>query len=296
MSSEARNSTVQAGRLRLPGLCLVLFLAAAAGPWTLSAQQSAQNLPKDLDGVRIEQRLNEQLPLDLEFRDSQGRTVRLGDYFDSRAVLIAPVYYECPMLCSMVLQGLVRALKVVSLEPGRDYEIVTVSFDFRETPGQAAKAKERYAGQLRREGAERGWHFLTGEREDVEELMSALGFHYRFIEEQQQYSHASAVIVATPEGKLSRYFYGVEYTPRDLKFGLMEASNNQVGSPVDQVLLYCFHYDPITGKYGFVIMNALRLFGALTVAAIVLFIVISLRRERRERFFQVRRPHSEART
>ena len=237
--------------------------------------------PEALKRADIEQRLNGQIPLDLAFRDETGREVRLGEYFKSdRPVVLSLVYYECPMLCNQVLNGLVGTLEAVSFTPGEEFEIVTVSFDPRETPELAARKKETYLRRYRRQGAEGGWHFLTGDKESIERLTQAVGFGYYWDEQSQQFAHASAIMVATPQGKLSHYFYGIEYSPKELRLALVEASAGQIGSPVDKLILYCYHYDPTTGKYGPVIMNILRAAGVLTVAG-VLALLFALRRRGR---------------
>ena len=227
-------------------------------------------LPKALREVRIDQKLNHQLPLDLVFRNEEGKVVKLGDYFGEKPVVLSLVYYECPMLCTQVLNGMVSAFKVLSFTPGDEFDVVTVSFDPRETSALAAAKKKTYVGYLpeaKRAPAANGWHFLTGDSESIRQLTEEVGFHYNFDEATNQFAHASAIMIATPEGKLARYFYGIEYAPKDLRLGLVEASQNKIGSPVDQLLLYCYHYDPATGKYGAVVMNMIRVGGVLTLLA-----------------------------
>jgi protein SCO1 len=235
--------------------------------------------PEVLKRADIEQRLNEQVPLDLTFRDESGREVRLAEYFKSgKPVVLSLVYYECPMLCNQILNGLVGSLEAVSFTPGEEFQIVTVSFDPRETPELAAKKKETYLRRYRRGGAEDGWHFLTGDKASIDRLAQAVGFNYYWDEKSEQFAHASAVMVATPQGKLSHYFYGIEYSPKELRLALVEASAGRIGSPVDKLLLYCYHYDPTTGKYGPVIMNILRAAGVLTVLAVVALVLVLRRR------------------
>ncbi len=237
--------------------------------------------PEVLKRADIEQRLNEQVPLDLAFRDESGREVRLGEYFKSdKPVVLSLVYYECPMLCNQILNGLVGSLEAVSFTPGEEFQIVTVSFDPRETPELAARKKETYLRRYRRTGAENGWHFLTGDKASIDRLAQAVGFNYHWDEKSGQFAHASAIMVATPRGKLSHYFYGIEYSPKELRLALVEASAGKIGSPVDKLILYCYHYDPTTGKYGPVIMNILRAAGVLTVAG-VLALLLTLRRRGR---------------
>ena len=234
-----------------------------------------------LRDVGIEQHLDTQLPLDAVFRDETGREVKLGDYFGEQTVVVALVYYRCPMLCTQVLNGFLKSSQAVPLEIGRDYQVVTVSFDPRETPELAAEKKASYVRAYRRDGAAQGWHFLTGDRQSIDRLTSAIGFHYRFDPKSDQFAHASGIALATPGGRLSRYFYGIEYSPDDLRLGLVESSSGRIGSLVDQVLLLCFHYDPLTGKYGLVIADALRMAGLLTVLLLGSFLVVMYRRERR---------------
>jgi protein SCO1 len=237
--------------------------------------------PADLKKVSFDQKLGVQVPLDLPFRDETGRGVRLAQYFTGRPVILALVYYECPMLCVQALNGLVKSLKVLALEPGRDYSIVTVSFNPRETPQQAAAKKDEYVGRLKRAGAAEAWHFLTGNEASIRMLTDAVGFHYVYDAETKQFAHPTGMIVLTPEGRTSKYVFGIDYGPRDLRLALVEASDNKVGTPVDRLLLYCYHYDPTTGKYGLVLMNVLRLGGVLTVATIGGLLLLLRRREKR---------------
>jgi protein SCO1/2 len=245
------------------------------------ASAPKSNLPAPLRQVGIDQRLNNQVPLDLVFTDENGQAVRLGQYFGKKPVILSLVYYDCPMLCTQVLNGLTGSLKALKFDVGRDFEVVTVSFDPREKPDLARQKKEGYMVRYGREGAGAGWHFLTGDEASITALADAVGFHFAWDEETKQFAHASGIMILTPEGKLSRYFYGIEYAPRDMQLGLIEASNNKIGSPVDQILLYCFHYDPQTGKYGFAIMNAMRVMGFATFAGLALLIFIMKRREAR---------------
>jgi protein SCO1/2 len=245
--------------------------------------RAPSGLPKALASVGIDQKLNEQLPLDLVFKDELGENVRLGDYFGRKPVVLSLVYYQCPMLCNQVLNGMVTAFKVMAFQPGQEFEVVTVSFDPREGPTLAAAKKNTYVNYLpeaRRAGAAAGWHFLTGDEANIKRLTDAVGFRYTFDEATNQFAHASAIYVTTPQGKLARYFYGIEYAPRDLRLGLIEAADNKIGSPVDQLLLYCYHYDPATGKYGAAVMNLMRGGGIATVIAIVGMLLILRRRGR----------------
>ena len=241
----------------------------------------ASGLPKALRGVSIDQKLNEQLPLDLVFRNEQGETIKLGDYFGKKPVVLSLVYYQCPMLCTQVLNGMVSAFKVLTFKAGAEFDVVTVSFDPRETPELAAAKKKTYMGYLpesKRASAANGWHFLTGDEESIRRLTEAVGFRYHFDEATNQFAHASAIMITTPEGKLARYFYGIEYSPKDMRLGLVEASQNKIGSPVDQLLLYCYHYDPATGKYGAVVMNMVRVGGIATLVAMVAAFFVMRRR------------------
>lgn len=263
---------------RVPVLLAALVLCAGGG------DLGAQPLSKEqVERIGIDQHLDEQLPLGLVFTDEQGQQVKLEQYFGSKPVVLTLVYYECPMLCTQVLNGLVRSLRMVSFEMARDYEVVTVSFDPRETPQLAAAKKAEYAKELGKPGAEAGWHFLTGTQDQIDLLTKAVGFRYELDERTGQYIHAAGVVVLTPTGRLARYFYGIEYSPKDLRLGLIEASNEQIGSPVDQFLLLCFHYDPASGKYTLAVLKTLRLAGGLTVLAIGLYVCVALRRERRKR-------------
>ena len=237
----------------------------------------SNQMPKVLSEVGFEQRLNEQLPLDLPFKDEQGNAVKLGDYFGKKPVVLAFVYYECPMLCTQVLNGLESALRVMTETVGKEFDVVTVSFDPRETPVLALGKKKAYLDRYKRAEAERGWHFLTGDQASIDALTRAAGFSYVWDDASQQFAHASGIIVATPQGKLARYFLGIDYSPRDIKFALMESAEERIGTLADQLLLYCYHYDPATGNYGFVAMRAVRVGGAVTLLALVGFVVVSLR-------------------
>ena len=271
-----------------------MVMSIALMPIVVSAQgeqpglRPAAGLPSDtapdvLGKVAFEQRLNAQLPLDLPFRDENGTSVKLGDYFGRKPVVLAFVYYECPMLCTQVLNGLETALRVLDESVGDEFEVVTVSFDPRETPVLASGKKMAYLERYNRAGAGEGWHFLTGEPASIDALTKAAGFRYVWDEQTQQFAHASGIVVATPAGKLSRYFFGIDYSPRDLKFALIESSSERIGSLAERLLLYCYHYDPATGNYGFVAMRAVRLGGVATLVALFGFMYVSFRRENRAR-------------
>ena len=240
-----------------------------------------KGLPPALQNVGIDQKLNQQVPLDLSFRDENGQTVKLGQYFGKRPVVLSLVYYSCPMLCTQVLNGMVGAFKTLAFVPGEQYEVVTVSFDPSETPALAAEKKRTYVGYLpeaKRQGATNGWHFLTGDEASIRRLTDAVGFRYQWDDATKQFAHASGIMVLTPEGKLAQYYYGIEYSPKDLRLGLVDASANKIGTTVDQLLLYCYHYDPATGKYGAAVMNMVRLGGLLTIAGIIILLLVLRRR------------------
>ena len=253
---------------------LLLFSSVSSFP-----QPTTQ--PGPLAEVGFDQRLGEPVPLDAVFADERGERVTLGDYFGDRPVIMALVYYECPMLCTMVLNGLTSTLRVLEFDPGREFEVVVVSFDTREIPADASSTRATYLARYDRPGTEDGWHFLTGDEESVQRLTQSLGFRYVWDPESNQFAHAAGIVALTPEGQIARYFYGIEYAPRDVRLGLVEAADNQIGSLVDQVLLYCFHYDPVVGKYSAVIMNIVRIAGAATVLALGSFLLLQWRRERR---------------
>ena len=274
----------------LCNLWLVLLLSATAfaqpgGPGPSSPLYGARpetgnpstGLPTALREVRIEQKLDQQLPLDLVFRDESGQPVRLGQYFGQKPVVLAFVYYDCPMLCTQVLNAMVTSFRVLPFEIGKDYDVVTVSFDPRETNTLATAKKQvymKYLPERMRAGANSGWHFLTGDQPSITQLTDAVGFHYRYDEATKQFAHASGIMVTTPQGKLSRYFYGVDYPARDLRLGLIESSENKIGSRVEQLLLYCYHYDPATGRYGVAIMKVMRIAGVATLLGLAAMILL----------------------
>jgi protein SCO1 len=240
-------------------------------------------IPAALREIGFDQNIDQRVPLDTTFRNEAGATVRLGDYFGKKPVVMVFAYYDCPMLCTQVINGLSSALGTMSLNPGRDFEIVTVSFNPHDTPATATAKKAIYLERYKRPGAAEGWHFLTGEQTQIDRLTKAAGFRYVWDAETKQYAHPSGVIVLTPDGRLSKYLFGIEYGPRDLRLGIVEASEGKIGTPVDALLLYCYHYDPMTGKYGLVIMRSMRVAGIVTVLAMGAFIVVMVRREREPR-------------
>jgi protein SCO1 len=260
----------------------------AAGPRAQSPQagmspdpgEPAKSRPGLLGRIRIDQRLNEQVPLDIPFTDETGREIRLGELFGKRPVILALVYYECPMLCTQVLNGLVTALGVMSFEPGREFDVVAVSFNPKEGPGLASQKKANYLERYGRPQTSAGWHFLTGEEDSIKRLTDAVGFRYEFDPEIQQYAHGAGIEVLTPTGAISKYFYGIEFSARDIRLGLIEASENRIGTPIDDVLLFCYHYDPATGKYGAAVLRLVRISGVATVLGFLSFLTVTLRRER----------------
>jgi len=236
-------------------------------------------VPAQLEDVTFEQRLHTTLPLDARFRDESGRDVALGDYFGTRPVVLAFVYYSCPMLCTQVLNGVSSAAKALTFTAGKDFDVVFVSFDPRDTPQTAAEKKRLQLADYKQEASAAGWHYLTGDDAAIRRLTSAAGFSYRWDEATGQFAHVSGILVATPDGRLSRYFYGVEYSPKELRMALVESSQGKIGSVVDTLLLYCYHYNPATGRYGAVAMNLVRLGGAVTVLLLGGFILLMRRRE-----------------
>lgn len=238
----------------------------------------ASGLPPVLKDVGIDQRLNEQIPLDAVFKDEQGREVQLREFFKGKPVVLALVYYSCPMLCNQVLNGMLSSFRRVTFNVGEQYEVVTVSFDPRETPELASAKKQTYVKAYNRESGNAGWHFLTGDEANIKRLTDAVGFRYHWDEPTKQFAHASGIMVITPEGKLARYFYGIEYSPKDLRLGLVEASQNQIGTPVDALMLYCYHYDPKTGKYGAVVMNIMKVASVITIFLIAGLLLVLRKR------------------
>ena len=237
--------------------------------------------PGILSKIGIDQRLNHHVPLDLAFVDENGKEVRLGEFFGKRPVLLALVYYECPMLCTQVLNGVTGALKVLNFDVGREFDVVAVSINPREGPGLAAQKKESYLQRYGRAQTAPGWHFLTGREENIRRLADAVGFRYVYDEQIQQYAHGAGIELLTPKGVIARYFYGIEYSPRDIRLGIIEASEERIGSPIDTALLLCYHYDPATGKYGATALSLVRIGAVLTMAAFGAFLFVSIRRERR---------------
>jgi len=263
------------------GIATLLLAARTLPAQTIPGNvgPSAASMPAALREVGFEPPLNGPMPLDLAFRDETGRSVQLRDYFGPRPVVLAFVYYNCPMLCDQIQQGVVGVLRMLSFNPGRDYEVVFVSFDSRETPEMAADKKKKAMAHFRRPETESGWHFLTGSKESIEGATRAANFRFTFDAKSNLFAHASGVMVLTPDGRISRYFYGVEYPGRDMRLGLVEASAGKIGTPIDHVLLYCYHYDPTAAAYSASILKIIRLGGVLTILCIVGGILIFRRRE-----------------
>ena len=246
-------------------------------PGTLATARLPQ-----LEGVTFRQRLNTKLPLDAAFRDENDRPVTLGQYFDGKKpVVLAFVYYSCPMLCTQVMNGVSRAVKVLPFSAGNDFDVVFVSFDPRDRPETAAAKKAELMSYWSMQNQSGAWHLLTGEATAIKEITSAAGFNYQWDVKTQQFAHMSGVLVITPDGRLSRYFYGIEYSPKELRLALVESGKGAIGSKIDELLLYCFHYDPASGRYGVVVMNLIRLGGVVTVALLAGFILLMRRRETR---------------
>jgi protein SCO1/2 len=264
------------------GLLACAFLFSAAN--CVRAQdlfvQNPGGKPEVLKNVGLDQKLNAQVPLDLTFRDEHGATVSLGQLLQGKPAILTMVYYKCPMLCTEVLNATLNSLKEVPLEIGKDFSVITVSIDPSEKPVLAEAKQIMYTGLYGRPGAVHGWHFLTGDEEQIQKLAAAVGFRFVYDKESSQFAHASGIMVMTPEGRMSRYFYGLAYNPRDLRLALVEAGEGKIGSTVDAIMLFCFHYDPVTGKYAVTILNIVRGVGALSAIAIAIGIFIFARREK----------------
>ena len=259
----------------------VPVVTRAQGPLSQEAPGDPSSAKPGLLGrIGIDQRLHEQVPLDLSFVDETGREVKLREYFGRRPVLLALVYYECPMLCTQVLNGVTGALKVLNFDVGKEFDVVAVSINPREGPGLAAAKKQAYLERYGRPHTAAGWHFLTGREENIRALANAVGFRYAYDEEIKQYAHGAGVELLTPRGVIARYFYGIEFAPRDMRLGIVEASEERIGSPIDSVLLLCYHYDPATGKYGATAMTMVRIGAVMTMLGFAVFLFVALRHER----------------
>ncbi len=263
---SARNTTV--------------FTIAIITLFVIPARAQQAGPPPILREVSIAQRLSEPIPPEILFRDEDGKAVHLGDYFGKKPVVLSLVYFDCPALCTEVLNGELRTMKAISLDLGKDFDAITVSFEPKDSPALAKAKRDVYAGQYGRPGAAENWHFLTGEQPSIDALTQAAGFHYAFDSASRQYAHAAAILVLTPRGRIARYFYGVTYPARDFRLGLVEASEGKIGTPTDHALLYCYQYDPMTGKYGLIVMNVVRAAGLFTVLVLGIFLFVMFRRER----------------
>ena len=266
-----------------PILTVMFTLALAAAAWGQGMTKGilsppANQRPPGLKNVGIEQHLDEPIPRSLEFRDETGRAVKLGDYFGDKPVILSLVYYRCPMLCSEVLSGLESALRVLKFDVGKDFEVLTVSFDPHDTPEIATAKKAEYIRRYKRTGAAEGWHFLTGSQESIDALTRAAGFQYEYDPKSGQFAHTTAIMILTPGGKIAQYYFGVDYAPKDLQLGLVEASQGKIGNVMDELLLYCYHYDPTTGKYGAIISRILQLSAAATILILGGLLLILFRR------------------
>ena len=277
------SSAIELSNSKWIAVRALTFLALSISSWGQGMTQGVMSPPANvrppgLKNVGIEQHLNEQIPPELAFRDETGKAVRLGDYFGHKPMILNLVYYRCPMLCGEVLSGLESALRVLKFDVGKEFDVLTVSFDAHETPEMASAKKAEYIKRYGRAGAGQGWHFLTGPQQSIDALTRAAGFQYQYDPKTQQFAHATAILVLTPEGRIAQYYYGVEYAPKDLRLGLIQASQNKIGTVVDQVLLYCYHYDPTTGKYGAVITRVLQLSALATLLVLGTFLAVLFRR------------------
>ena len=265
--------------MRFCSFAAIVLILGGIGAVSATAQQATT--PSILNKVGIAQNLNAQVPPDLMLRDETGKSVRIGDFFGQKPIVLSLVYFDCPALCTEVLNGELRTMKAISLDLGKDFDAVTVSFEPKDTPALAKAKRDVYAGQYGRPGAADHWHFLTGDQQSIDALTDVVGFHYAYDSSIRQYAHAAAILVLTPDGRIDRYFYGVQYPARDVRLGLVEASEGKIGTLTDHALLYCYQYDPMTGKYGVVVMNVLRAAGGLTVLILGIFMTMMFLRERK---------------
>ncbi len=256
-------------------------LGGTPAPSRGDAGAPASEVPRELANVGFDQKLDAQMPADAVFRDETGRSVRLGDYFGRKPIVFVFVYFTCPMLCTQVLTDVTSALGVLTPDVGKDFDVVALSFDPRDTAEMAAEKKAIFVERYKRPGTETGWHYLTGDEANIRRVTGAAGFRYRFDPVTNQFAHAAGVLVLTPSGRISRVFYGLEYAPKDLRLALVESSEGKIGTPADMLLLYCYHYDPATGRYGLMAMNLVRLGGGVTVVVLGAFLLVMWRRERR---------------
>jgi protein SCO1/2 len=263
------------------GLVLVTLLAAAAwgqgmGDGLMSPPPNVR--PPGLKNVGIQQNLNQQIPPDLMFTDDLGHKVKLGDYFGQKPLILNFVYYGCPMLCGEELSGLESTLRVLKFDVGKEFDVITISFDPKNTPEIAAKKKAQFLQRYNRPGAERGWHFLVGQPDAIAAVTKAAGFQYQYDEKTGEFAHSTAIMVLTPQGKIAQYYYGIEYPPKDLRLALVEASENRIGNVVDELVLYCYHYDPEKGRYSATVMRVLRLMGVATLLCLGALLFAMIRR------------------
>ena len=276
-----RSQTRQpASRMLVIGGLLLSFVFAAPGAWADQRLVDPSDMPGPLKKVEFKQNLDAQLPLDASFRDEMGREVKLGDFFGEKPVILTFVYYDCPMLCTLILNGLAKALAVMKFDPGREYEVVAISIDPAETPAQAAKAESATVKRFGRQETAPGWHFLVGAQDQIDRVAQIAGYGYQFVPETGEFAHASGIVVLTPQGRIAQYYFGIEYSPKDIRLSLVEASQKKIGGVVDEILLYCYRYDPAQGKYTAAVMRIMRIAGGLFAAGLLLFLWLAFRRDR----------------
>jgi protein SCO1 len=286
LSSRCNHRFAPRGRMPIGLSVVVSWVKNVSLTLALIVAQPGVALPHDntrpaaLRDVAFDQKLNQQVPLDLEFRDESGKNVQLANYFNGKPVILTFVYFKCRDLCPLLMDGLVRSLRALSFSAGNEFNLLTVSFDAHDTPALAAAKKNDFIRQYSRTGAAAGWHFLTGDGASIQKLADSVGFHYTYDEHTGEFAHATGIVLLTTGGKTSRYFYGIDFSPRDLRLGLIEAAAQKIGSPIDQLLLFCYHYDPVTGKYGPLITNVVRMAGLATALLLGGFIFVMLKRER----------------
>src|SRR5579864_8821997 len=272
MAGDARRLPFVAAAASMLLVCISPAVAQ------LTMDPTADRLPPQLGDVSIEQRLNQQVPLELLFHDERGQNVTLGEFFEpGRPVILSLVYFDCRMICSQALSSLTTTLRRLKFDPGKQFEVLTISFDTRDKSEDAAAAKSKYLGMYNRGGAEKGWHFLTGDQHSIDALANAVGFHFRWDPRTQQFAHAIGIMLLTPDGRVSRYYYGTQYFASDLRLGLVEASKNEIGTLADQIVLYCYHYDPRTGRYGVIVFRVMQISGGFTLALVAGFIFFFIR-------------------
>lgn len=284
VKAESKCSPFRSDHLLIISIVVLGSIFAAGNAFGQGVGQGLMSPPANvrppaLKNVGIEQHLNQQLPLNLAFQDETGKTVHLGDYFGKKPVILSLVYYRCPMLCSEVLAGMEGSMRALSFNAGDQFNVLTVSFDPKDTPETATEKKLSILKRYKRPGAAEGWHFLTGRQDSIDALTKAAGFQYEYDPKTQQFAHTTAIMIVTPEGKIAQYYFGVEYPPSDLRLGLIQASQNKIGNLVDQVILYCYHYDPREGRYGAIVSHILQLGGGLTVLSLGILLVVLIRRD-----------------